>query len=234
MPHEIPPLAHAISTVLLSPLARYHRFRIEGLDHVPATGAAMVVVHHTLATYDAFFIGRAIIEGRARQPIGLGDDNLFRIPVLRRLVHDLGIRPARTETGEQVLRDGDLLMLAPGGTREALRPSTMRNRSVWHDRFGFVRLAMKTQAPILVAGCPAGDDIFRVYDNPLTRAVYERFRWPLPLARGRGPTMIPRRVKLVGFISEPLHPPQASPDDQAAVARFHAQVTARMARLLAG
>lgn len=233
MVHEIPPYARHLSRALLSPLERYHRFRIEGLHHVPEHGPAMIVVHHTLATYDAFFIGRAIIERCGRQAIGLGDDNLFRIPVLRRLCHDLGLRPASPTAGREVLDSGGLLMLAPGGTREALRPSTLRNRSVWHDRLGFARLAIAAGVPVLVAGCPAGDAIYEVYESRLTRHVYERYRWPLPIARGRGPTLVPRRVDLVGRIGEPLVPPVASPDDQEAVVRFHAALTQRMAALLA-
>lgn len=233
MAHTIPPFARALTEAVLDPLQRYHRFRVEGLENVPTEGAAMIAVHHTLASYDAFLIGRAIIEARGRQAIGLGDDNLFRIPGLRRLCLDLGIRPAHPDAGREALRDGHLLMLAPGGTREAIRPSSLRNRSVWHDRLGFVRLAIEMQVPVLVAGCPAGDGIYKVYDSRLTRGVYERFRWPLPIARGRGLTAIPRRVQLVGYISEPLLPPVATPDDEEAVHVFHAEVSARMASLLA-
>lgn len=234
MPHTIPPRAEKLTRALLAPLKRYHRFATVGLEHVPREGAAMVVMHHSLATYDAFLIGADIIEQTGRQPLGLGDDNLFRIPGVREWCHDLGIRPARPETGEQLLRDGELLMLAPGGTREALRPHTQRYQSLWHDRLGFARLALRTGVPVLVAGCPAADRIYKVYPSRLTRSVYRRTRWPLPIARGVGPTAVPRPVRLTGYVGAPVVPPPgADADDPAAVAAFHAEVCDRMAELLA-
>lgn len=232
VPESIPPVADAIARSVLTPLRAYHRFHTVGLEHVPREGAAMVVMHHSLATYDAFLIARDIIERCGRLPVGLGDDNLFKVPGLRRLCRDLGIRPARPETGAEVLAEGGLLMLSPGGTREALRPHTERNRPLWHDRFGFVRLAIRMQVPVLVAGCPAGDRIYKVYDSRITRWAYARTRWPVPIARGIGPTALPRPVRLTGYVGVPLHPPAAPPDDAEAVTRFHRQLTDAMIELL--
>ncbi len=232
MADEIPPVASAIARTLLTPLRRYHRFRTVGLDNVPSDGPVMVVVHHSLATYDAFLLTQDIIEVRGRWPLGLGDDNLFKITGLRRFVHDLGIRPARPETGEEVLREGGMLMLAPGGTREALRSREQRYHPLWHDRFGFVRLALRTQVPVIVAGCPAADRIYTVYDSSLTRWAYETTRWPLPIARGVGPTAWPRPVRLTGYIDPPRYPPIAGADDEDAVRGFHQELQDAMTELL--
>ncbi len=233
MGHVIPLWAEAVARAVLGPLRRYHRFSSVGVENVPVDGPVMLIVHHSLASYDAFLIARDIIEATGRQPIGLGDDNLFRVPVLRRLCHDLGIRPASPEAGRRVLAEGGLLMLAPGGTREAIRPSTQRNRCLWHDRFGFVRLAIEMQAPVVLAGCPAADRIYHVYDSALTRQVYEHLRWPLPLARGVGPTALPRPVRLTGYVDPPRTPPATTPDDTEAVHAFHAELTTAMNALLA-
>jgi len=232
MPHEIPPAAEWIGRIALGPLRRYHRFRSEGLEHIPEHGPAMVLMHHSLATYDAFLLGQDLIEQRGRQPLGLGDDNLFKIPGIKQLSWSLGIRPAAPTTGEQILADGDLLMLAPGGTREALRPSTQRYRPLWYDRFGWARLALKAQVPVIVAGCPAADRIYTVYDSQLTRSVYRRTRWPLPIARGWGPTAIPRPVKITGYVSAPMQPPAAPPTDTDALRAFHRDVVDAMVELL--
>jgi len=232
VPHAIPRRAELLGRMFLAPLRRYHRFQTVGLHHIPAHGEAMVLVHHSLATYDALLISQDIIEGRGRQLIGLGDDNLFKIPGLDRLFWDLGVRPASPTTGEEVLAEGGLLALAPGGTREALRPSTQRYRPLWHDRFGWARLAIKTQAPVILAGCPAADRLYTVYDSQLTRSVYRRTRWPLPVARGLGPTLLPRPVRLTAWIDPPVSPPATSPDDEAALRRFHREMVDRMTALL--
>jgi 1-acyl-sn-glycerol-3-phosphate acyltransferase len=232
MTHVIPPYAELGARAVLGPLRRYHRFRAVGVENVPRSGPTMLILHHSLASYDVFLIARAILEATGRQAIGLGDDNLFKVPGLRRFIRDLGIRPANPQTGREVLAEGGLLMLAPGGTREAIRPSSQARRSSWHDRLGFVRLSIAMQAPIVLSACPAADDIYRVYDVGLTRTVYEKTRWPLPLARGVGPTLLPRPVRLTGYIEPPLAPPDASADDEDAVRAFHAELTRRMAALL--
>jgi hypothetical protein len=103
---------------------------------------------------------------------------------------------------------------------------------VWHDRFGFVRLSIRTGAPVVLGACPAADRIYTVYDSRLTRIAYERTRWPVPLVRGLGPTTLPRPVRLTGYLDVPRYPPDASPDDEAAVRAFHAELTEAMVDLL--
>ena len=176
VPTPIPASAEKVLRTVLTPLRAYHRYRTVGLANVPREGAAMLVVHHSLATYDGFLLAADVYEQVGRQPEALGDDNLFKVPGVRELCHDLGIHPARPETGAEILADGGLLMLSPGGTREALRPHTQRYRPLWHDRKGFVRLALRMQVPVIVAGCPAADRLYKVYDSRLTRLAYASTR----------------------------------------------------------
>lgn len=217
----------------LLPLYRYHRFEISGLEHVPREGAALLVVHHSLATYDGFLLGDAIYEGTGRLPRGLGDDRIFQIPGLRALALAIGLVPASPEAGERLLAEGHILGVAPGGMWESLRPRQERRRSRWDGRRGFVRLALRAGVPMIFGACPAADDIFRVYRSALTDRIYDRVHWPVPLARGLGPTLVPRPVKLHAWLSEPLYPPPYQPErEQEQVDALHAEARARMAELL--
>jgi 1-acyl-sn-glycerol-3-phosphate acyltransferase len=217
---------------LLAPLERYHDVSVEGLEHIPREGPALCVVHHSFATYDAFLLGKRVIEETGRIPWWLGDDQLFRLPIAASLMSSLNVRPASPTAGMELLDQGELVM-ARGGMLEALRPSTKRYRSYWRTRKGFVRLALRAQVPLVLLGVPAADRIFKLYDTPLTRPMYEPFHLPVPALRGLGPTLIPRPVALTGYISAPIQPPVASPDDTEAVDAFHAELVALMATLLA-
>lgn len=226
----------AIATAerILRPLARYHRFELRGVEHVPRSGPCLLVVHHTLATYDGFLIAGAIWELTGRMPRGLGDDTIFRTPGLSPFASAVGIVPASPEAGAQILREGHILGVAPGGMWESLRPAAERRRSRWEGRKGFVRLALRTGAPILLGACPRADEVFKVYPSRLTDAVYRRFHLPFPLARGLGPTLLPRPLKLVGHLAPLLVPPPYDPareDEQ--VDTLYEQARAAMARLLA-
>jgi 1-acyl-sn-glycerol-3-phosphate acyltransferase len=225
-------LVFRVGKRLLDPLARYHHHRVEGMEHVPRSGPALCVLHHSFATYDAFLVGLRVMEDVGRFPYGLGDNQLFRFPPIRPLLDDLHIRPAEPGAALALLRQGELVFVAPGGMREALRPYSRRYEPDWHDRKGFVRLALRAQVPVVLFACPAADRIYTVYDLPLTERFYQRFHLPLALVRGVGPTLVPRPVRLTHHISEPIPPPPDDADDPEAVDRFHAVLVARMRELL--
>ena len=75
-----------------------------------------------------------------------------------------------------------------------------------------VPITIEAQAPIILAACPAADDLYTLYDNMFTRFVYKKLRMPLPMLRGLGPTLLPRPIKLTHEISMPIFPPKPSPD----------------------
>jgi hypothetical protein len=84
-----------------------------------------------------------------------------------------------------------------------------------------------------MAACPGADDVYTVYRSRLTDTVYERLHLPVPIARGVGPTLVPRRVPLTCYLSKPLYPPPYDPvheEDQ--VDALHAEACARMDELL--
>lgn len=191
---------------LLAPLRRYHRHRVEGLENLPLDGAALVAIHHSLATYDLMLLGLAVGEQTGRYGRGLGDDRLFEVPALARLATACGIERASPEMARALLRAGGLVMVAPGGMREALRPRSQRRKVAWAGRYGFARLAVELGVPVVPVACPAADDLYTVYDAPWTRPLYDRFHIPVPLARGLGPTLLPRRVQLVHRIGAPIAP----------------------------
>ncbi|GDX83363.1 membrane protein [Deltaproteobacteria bacterium] len=235
----MPPLPTASATAirrvrrLLEPLMRYHQFTVEGVENVPREGPCLLVVHHSFATYDGFLIGGAIFEHLGRLPVGLGDDRIFQLGRIGEWARAIGLVPASPDAGEQALRAGQLLAVAPGGMWEALRPRTERRTTRWGERRGFARLALRTGAPIVVAACPAADDIFTIYPSPITNEVYRLSHWPIPFLRGRGPTLIPRPIKLTGYFAPAIVPPPydaAHEDEQ--VDALVAEAKARMAELL--
>ena len=214
-------------------LGRYHRHSVEGIEHMPSDGRVLLAVHHSLATYDAVLLAKAIIDKTGRIPSTLGDNRIFQTPGVRRWARRAGVVPASHEHAEELLRRGQLVFVAPGGMREALRPSTERYRVRWDQRKGFVKLAIRTGTPIVLATCPAADDIYSVYETDFTKVAYKQFKMPIPLIRGFGLSLMPRPVRLTHYLSEPLVPPQANDDVmEEAVADFHAKIVARMNRLM--
>jgi 1-acyl-sn-glycerol-3-phosphate acyltransferase len=221
---------------LMKKLRAYHQHTVVGMSHVPKAGRALVVVNHSLATYDIGLLFSAIQTEMGRQPRPLADNLFFRLPYLGELVEAIGGKQGTPENAEALLEAGELVGVAPGGMQEALRPSYERYQLRWDKRKGFVRLAIETQTPILLAVCPRADDIYEVYENKFTHWAYDTFRIPLFIARGLGPTFFPRPTPLTHFISPLMHPPVKAADPAAfkrQVDEFHKKLVKR-AELLIG
>ncbi len=219
---------------VLTPLERYHRFQVRGMEHIPLDGPGLLCVSHSLATYDGFIFGGAVHKATGRLPTALGDNMIFKTPWLGKHAWDAGIRPASPTAGQELLEQGYLLFLAPGGMRESLRPARERYQVRWEDRRGFVRLALRTGAPLVLCGCPAADDIFTVRASRVTDFVYRKLKAPLPVFRGLGPTLIPRPVQLTYYVAPPIEMPHYEPErEQEQVEDLHATALRVMAEQMA-
>ena len=232
---ELSRLANAQAAKKLGDALRtYHQYSVEGLQHIPKTGPVLVVAHHSLATYDIGLLSAAIRDAQGRAPITLVDRLIFKIPMLGEFLGSIGCVEAAPEEATRLLHEGNIVIVAPGGMREALRPSDARYTTSWQERYGFARLAIDTQVPVVCAACPSADDLYDVYPSFVTNFFLKRFHLPVPLLRGIGLTVLPRAQKLVHFIAAPMAPPAPLEGEAfAAQSRTFAQaVAARMNTLL--
>ena len=231
---EVPPdtSARQFWDRAMGAIARYHHCEVIGSENVPKTGGVVVVGPHSLATYDLFVLCHASLKILGRQTYIVGDDLMFKLPLLGKALAEIGFIKGGREYAIQRLQQGDLLGIAPGGMAEALHQSEGK-RLDWSRRKGFTWVAMKAGVPVVPTACPNADDIFTVYGNPVTDWIYKKFKLPLPVFRGVGPTPIPRPVKLVHLIGKPVYP-EASPDrfTDDDVTRFHDRIVAATQELV--
>lgn len=221
---------------LINVLRAYHSHEVYGLDRIPSKGPAIIATNHSLATYDIMLLMAAVYLHNGRIPRSLIDRAFYVVPGLGVLMEKLGSIIGNPDNAATLLENGELLYLAPGGMSESLRPSTERYQVKWNRRKGFARLAIETQSPVILAACPHADDIFKVYENSVTKWFYSQFRLPFFVARGVGPTMIPRPVKLEHFLSKPIYPPKMAADPAAVkrqVYHFHKKLMQKMTEMIA-
>ena len=214
-------------------LSEYHRYQAVDIDKVPTSGPALIVCTHSLATYDTFLLGLAIRDVLGRQTRGLADHLFFSYQRLGRAAAEAGMVEGTPERARSLLRAGELVIVAPGGMREALRSSAQKYEVSWARRRGFVRLALQTGTPIVPAACPAADDIFEVHQNRVTEIAYRQLRLPIPLFSGLGPTPLPRPVRLTHVVGDPIPVPRREHFDDADVEHLYSLVRRRMQTLIA-
>ncbi len=220
---------------LLTKLREYHEHEVVGMRNLPTEGRAILAVNHSLATYDIGLLCCAIFQETGRMARPLADRLFFRLPFLGDLTSELGAVEGNQANAEQLLQDEELVTVAPGGMREALRPSSERYQVLWEKRTGFIKLALRTGTPIVIATCPKADDLYDVYETPVTKWAYRNFKIPLFLARGIGLSPIPRPVKLIHFLSQPIVPPPMATDPKdfaRQVEQLHRKVVKRAQQLI--
>lgn len=134
-------------------LLRWFSPEVHGLANVPATGPVLVIGNHSGLYFmpDVFVTARALAERRGVDaPFHVAAyDLLFAVPLLGDLLRRFGAVPADMRTSEQELRDGELVLVYPGGDWEACRSWTERQRVDLAGHKGFVRLALRTGVPVV-------------------------------------------------------------------------------------
>jgi 1-acyl-sn-glycerol-3-phosphate acyltransferase len=219
---------------VMAAIRAYHQHTTVGLDKIPKSGV-MLAVNHSLASYDIGLLAASIYEYTNRLPRALIDRLFFKVPGLGQLMEAIGNREGTRDNAEKMLRDGEILVLAPGGMREALRPSAEKYKVKWDRRKGFAKLSIETGTPIILAACPAADDLYDIAPSYLTAWAYKTFKVPLFFAKGLFFSPIPKPVKLTHYLSDPILPPEMATDpdikkDQ--IDKFHHELVEKMEKLM--
>lgn len=217
-------------------LKSYFRYEVHGIENVPRTGRAIIVSNHGLLPVDGWFLSYELERRLGRWPRGLTDWRIYRIPLLRQLFMDMGTVVGSHENGDRLLAREELLFIMPGGSKEAWKSSKYRYRLLWKNRTGFVRLALRNQAPIIPSANVGTDDTYRVFFDGYSTA-YKLFGskkalLPISVPLGLGPLPLP--VKMTQYVGEPIrfpYPPEAE-QDPAIVAECQDEVKAKVYALI--
>ena len=196
---------------------------VQGIDRLP-DGGALLVANHTFGWDTAFAVAR--IRARTGRTVwALGEHLWWRVPGLRRLASSVGVVDGTPENVDALLGAGELVLVLPGGLREAVKPRELRYRLLWGHRYGFVRAAIRNRVPLVPLACIGGDDVFSIVGNAYTRG--RRLRLPIPIPR----LAWPHRAGLRFVIGEPI-PVEDRAEDDLTVRRIRREVEGALHELI--
>lgn len=212
-------------------LEKYFRYEVRGLEKVPKK-RALIVMNHGIIPFHGFLFAKQLIDRRKIYPRGLGAEFLFRIPGLREFFLKGGAVNASPKNAERLLRENQILMIAPGGIYEALIAKQGLRRIPWERRKGFVELAVKTMTPIVPTYCRGINSVY--YNSYLLLKprikLLEKTRFSLPFFFGLGFFPLPR--KLVHLVGRPIPITKKRGETFAKqVQRIHQQVVSAVTEL---
>ena len=192
-------------------VAAHWHIEIVGSDSLPE-GGALIVANHAFG-WDVMFPMAAVWRTQRRPIWALGEHLWWKVPYLRKLAAAVGTVDGVPDNADKLLARGELVLVLPGGLREAVKPRELRYRLLWGHRYGFIRSAIRSQVPIVPLLSIGADEIFDLVGNADTRGARwlgRAARWVgsphLPLPRVASLLPIPHRVHLKYVFGEPIFP----------------------------
>jgi len=207
---------------------------IESIDNIPREGGALLVTNHGNFGLDLAVLIGLIHQGAGRVLRSLGDRLVFATPFIRDLARDMGIIEGQPAATIGLLQDDQLVLVYPGGAKEALSAPEDAYRLQWEGSRGFIRTALRAQKPIIPVAGIGNEELYvqlvsrdRVRESRIGRFVSELLgeKYVTPIYMGLG--AIPFPTELHYIIGKPIHLPYGpeAADDEEIVAKLHQQVT---------
>jgi len=145
------PHVRQLLTALCWLYRHYFRVRVHGIEHVPRRGRGMLIGNHSggLPLDGGMVIASAFLEmDPPRLVQGMVEKFFNRLPFASQWTSRTGQLTGLPEHAARLLEDDRLLMVFPEGAKGTAKLYPARNSLVEFGT-GFVRLALKTRAPIV-------------------------------------------------------------------------------------
>ena len=240
-PHPLDPEAYERLLQRVSFLHQWFQPTVEGLENIPREQGALIVTNHGHFGIDLPVLLRLILEGTGRIVRSLGDRVVFALPIFRDLAHSMGAIEGEPEATVQLLRDDQLVLVYPGGAKEALSGPEDAYRLQWESSHGFIRTALRAQKPVIPVAGLGNEELYvqvvsqdRVRQSGVGRFISQLLgdKYVMPIYMGLGALPFPTDLHYI--IGEPIHLPHGpeAADDPNIVAELHRQVTETTQRLI--
>ena len=183
----------------LTPMRVWFRWHVEGLEHIPREGSAIVAANH--ASYLDPFANAYAVIGAGRRPRFLAKSELFEIPIVGRALRGANQIPVRRGgrdraplmAAERALNDGEIVVIYPEGT-VTNRPDHLPMQA----KTGTVRLALATGAPIVPLASWGSHPVWQKSGRGslrFGRPVWVKAGPPIDLSHRRGESDDPEAVR---------------------------------------
>jgi 1-acyl-sn-glycerol-3-phosphate acyltransferase len=214
---------------------------IEGTENIPREEVALLVTNHGHFGMDLPVLLSLILDRTGRAVRSLGDRVVFATPIFRDVAHAMGAIEGEPGTTVRLLQDDQLVLVYPGGAKEALGDPDAVYRLQWERSRGFIRTALRAQKPIIPVAGLGNEELYvqvvsqdRVRQSGVGRLISKFLgdKYVTPIYMGLGPLPFPTELHYI--IGEPIdlpYGPEAA-DDQDIVAKLHQQVTETTQQLI--
>ena len=141
----------------------YWRVETTGVEHVPATGRALLVANHAgVLPWDGTMIKTAVFaeHPRPRHVRALVASQFMGMPVMSWFLRRTGQAVGHPDDTRRLLERDELVLVFPEGTRGTGKGFRQRYRLRRFGRGGFVATAIRAGAPIIPVSVVGSEEIY--------------------------------------------------------------------------
>ncbi len=189
---------------LATPMVRYFRTDVHGIENLPWDGGCMCIGNHALWGIDSAVLFAALHKRTGRMLRGLGEHILFKVPMLGQFFVRFGAVDGNRDNAVRLMRAGEWAICYPGGARDSFKRPEERYRLKWHNRVGYLRCALAAEVPLVPIAGIGIDDAYVTFGNErkIGRRLFGRPSYDIPIFMGIG--LLPLPVKFTYIIGEPI------------------------------
>lgn len=210
---------------------RYHRYTVDGFEHLAEGPAALIVGYHGRPIAgDLCMLSVYVHDRLGYLPRAIFHRAFEASPLLRPVLEGTGGVVGDHASLAAAVAKGEHLVVTPGGTREGCRSARDRYRVDWGRRTGYLRLALRLGVDLVPVAAAGNDDTYLGLNDG--DAWGRRVGLPagLPLWLGVGPLGLwplspPFPVRIRQVIGPRIPLPAVDARDHEALGRLHAEVT---------
>jgi hypothetical protein len=187
----------------------YFQPQFYGMDNVHADKPALYVTNHSvLGALDGTLWAAQLYMEKDIFMRSLVDDLHYMMPGWRDIAPKLGFVRGSRENCAAMMEYGEHIMVYPGGGRETCKRKGEKYKLTWKKRTGFARMAIEHGYDIITVAQVGQEDAYdivvdgdEIMDSKFgdwlrEKGIAEKYmkdgETVFPLARGIGPTLIPR------------------------------------------
>lgn len=141
----------------------YFRVEVEGIEHVPTSGGAVLAANHGGAAvpYDAAMLALSVLNEAEvpRRVRVIGTEIFNMLPTVSHIYRKVGAAYATRDDARELLRRGHLLGVFPEGERGFMKPVWEAYRVGRLGRGGFTEIAAEAGVPIVPVAIIGSEEV---------------------------------------------------------------------------
>lgn len=192
----------------------WHGYEVHGLENLPESDPALIIYYHGAIPIDLYYFLAQVLLCKNRLVHTVADHFLFKIPGFSILSECMKVFPGTIQTCANVLKEGNLLAISPGGVYES--QFSHQYNLMWKKRLGFAKVALDAKVSIIPMFTENTREAFRTLSigRRLFLKLYAMTKFPFAPIYGGFP------VKMITHIGKSIpYDPDVTPEElQAKVA----------------